>query len=164
MHFILACFFLVSTRLHKHALPNSAVIKTTCLNFGAKQCIQIFLSCFNTTLSVYYLAHIVGHFLLAALSHGTGLTHGIACTRVLPTSSFCLYRLVSLPKQLNYQCHIPILCTTYTLNTLSTRRVNVNSHKRLLIRLFQTQHLHMQVKGGGGVRQSTTVLYPTLLC
>jgi len=90
MHFILACFTLVSTRLHKHVLSNSAVIKTTCLNFAAKQCVQIFLSCFNTTPSVYYLAHIFGHFLLATLSHGTGLTHGIACALVLPTGCFCL--------------------------------------------------------------------------
>jgi hypothetical protein len=90
MHFILACFILVSTRLHKHVFPNSAVIKTMCLNFEAKQFVQIFLSCFNTTPSLYYLAHIVGHFLLATLSHGTGLTHSIACTGVLPTGCFCL--------------------------------------------------------------------------
>jgi ABC-type polysaccharide/polyol phosphate export permease len=90
MHFTLACFILASTRLHKHVLPNSAVIKTTCLNFGTKQFVQIFLSSFNTTPSLHCLAHIVGHFLLATLSHGTGLTHGVAYTRVLPTGCFCL--------------------------------------------------------------------------
>jgi hypothetical protein len=90
MPFILACFIPVNTRLHKHVLLNSAVIKTTCLNFGAKQVVQIFLSCFYTIPSLCYLAHIVGHFVLATLSHGTGLTHGIACTRVLPKGCFCL--------------------------------------------------------------------------
>jgi hypothetical protein len=78
LHFVVACLILVSTRSQKHVLSNSAAIKTTCLNFGAKQFVQIFLSRFKTAPSLYYLGHIAGHFLLATLSHGTGLTQGIA--------------------------------------------------------------------------------------